>query len=147
MPTKWRKQFLSVAGLKISFNLVDPVDFVLQNKRVIRASNGSVCGVLTRKPDRTGAVKRFGGDERNAVGHLFRSYRIIELQDALHKVKVLSGLLPICASCKKIRDGNGYWSQIEAYIQAHSEAEFSHSICPDCINSLYSDIYINSEDE
>ncbi|MEJ2040989.1 MAG: hypothetical protein P8X55_18990 [Desulfosarcinaceae bacterium] len=65
---------------------------------------------------------------------------IVELKDALQKVKMLSGLLPICASCKKVRDDNGYWNQIEAFIQTHSEAEFSHSICPDCIKKLYPDI-------
>jgi PAS domain S-box-containing protein len=62
---------------------------------------------------------------------------IKELQDANAKVKILGGLLPICASCKKIRDDKGYWTQIEAYIRDHSEAEFSHSICPDCAEKLY----------
>ncbi len=57
---------------------------------------------------------------------------IVELKNALSKVKTLSGLLPICASCKKIRDDKGYWNQIEHYIRSHSEAEFSHSICPEC---------------
>ena len=58
---------------------------------------------------------------------------IAELQEALESVKQLTGLLPICASCKKIRTDSGYWVQIEAYISSHSEAEFSHGICPDCI--------------
>ncbi len=62
---------------------------------------------------------------------------IASLQDALDNVKQLSGLLPICASCKKIRDDKGYWTQIESYIHTHSEAEFSHSICPDCARKLY----------
>ena len=52
------------------------------------------------------------------------------LEEALAQVKLLSGMLPICASCKKIRDDEGYWQQIELYIQQHSEAEFSHGICP-----------------
>ena len=60
-----------------------------------------------------------------------------ELQDALAKVKTLSRLLPICAACKKIRDDKGYWRQIEAYIRDHSEAEFSHSICPECAKKIY----------
>ena len=63
-----------------------------------------------------------------------------ELQKALSELKTLSGLLPICASCKKIRDDNGYWNQIEAYIRDRSEAEFSHSICPECAEKLYSDL-------
>jgi ligand-binding sensor domain-containing protein len=58
---------------------------------------------------------------------------------ALSNIRVLRGLFPICASCKKIRDDQGYWSQIESYIRDHSEAEFSHSICPDCMKRLYPD--------
>lgn len=65
---------------------------------------------------------------------------IAELQDALNKVRTLSGLLPICASCKKIRDDKGYWNQIESYIHKHSDAEFSHGICPDCAKRLYPDL-------
>jgi hypothetical protein len=61
------------------------------------------------------------------------------------EVKTLSGLLPICASCKKIRDDQGYWNQIESYIKAHSEADFSHCICPECIKKLYLDMEINSD--
>lgn len=57
---------------------------------------------------------------------------IAELRDALTRVRTLSGLLPICAYCKKIRDDEGYWNQIETYIRKHSTAEFTHSICPDC---------------
>lgn len=65
---------------------------------------------------------------------------IVELEDALANVSQLSGLLPICASCKNIRDDKGYWTQIEAYIRDRSEAEFSHSICPDCAQKLYGNL-------
>lgn len=54
------------------------------------------------------------------------------LHDALAEVKQLSGILPICSYCKKVRDDKGYWSQVEAYIQSHSEARFSHGMCPEC---------------
>ncbi|MGV8074990.1 MAG: hypothetical protein AB2L11_10600 [Syntrophobacteraceae bacterium] len=64
-----------------------------------------------------------------------------ELERALIDIKQLSGMLPICAACKKIRDDNGYWQQIETYIRDHSEAEFSHSICPDCAKKLYPEFY------
>ncbi|MEW5909327.1 MAG: PAS domain S-box protein [Thermodesulfobacteriota bacterium] len=67
-----------------------------------------------------------------------------ELQETLAKVKTLSGLLPICASCKKIRDDKGYWTQIESYIRRHSDADFSHSICPDCMKKLYPDLVHDS---
>ncbi len=73
-----------------------------------------------------------------------REQLIHDLQDALAKIKTLSGLLPICANCKKIRDDNGYWNQIEAYIRRHSYADFSHSICPDCARVLYADLYKNA---
>jgi PAS domain S-box-containing protein len=73
-----------------------------------------------------------------------RERLIAELQDALAKVKTLSGLLPICAACKKIRDDNGYWNQIEEFIQTHSEAEFTHSFCPDCMRNLYPDVFQES---
>ena len=66
-----------------------------------------------------------------------REKLIVELREALSRVKALSGLLPICASCKKIRNDNGYWEQMEMYIRDHSEAEFSHGICPECAEKLY----------
>jgi len=69
-----------------------------------------------------------------------RDQLISKLQQALNEVKKLGGLLPICASCKKIRDDKGYWKQIESYIREHSEAEFSHSICPDCVKKLYPEL-------
>ncbi|MBM4284291.1 MAG: response regulator [Deltaproteobacteria bacterium] len=62
------------------------------------------------------------------------------LLQALSRVKTLSGLLPICINCKKIRDDQGYWQQIEKYIKQHSEAELRQSICPECTKMLYSDI-------
>lgn len=62
---------------------------------------------------------------------------IAELKEALQEVNKLSGLLPICSSCKKIRDDKGYWNQIESYLKEHSEAEFSHSICPDCSQTIF----------
>jgi hypothetical protein len=64
-----------------------------------------------------------------------------EKEKALLDLKILSGLIPICASCKKIRDDGGYWEQIETYIRDHSEADFSHGICPECAKELYGDFY------
>jgi response regulator RpfG family c-di-GMP phosphodiesterase len=63
--------------------------------------------------------------------------RTQELEQALKEVKVLRGFIPICASCKKIRNDQGYWQLVEAYIREHSEAEFSHGICPDCIKKFF----------
>ncbi|MGO9612439.1 MAG: PAS domain-containing protein [Dissulfurispiraceae bacterium] len=70
-----------------------------------------------------------------------REKLIVDLQEALSQVKQLSGLLPICSSCKKIRDDKGYWKQIEAYISDHSDALFTHAICPECGKQLYPEHY------
>lgn len=70
-----------------------------------------------------------------------RETLIQRLHRALSQVKTLQGLLPICASCKKIRDDKGYWERIEIYIRKHTGAKFSHSICPDCARKLYPEIY------
>jgi DNA-binding response OmpR family regulator len=67
--------------------------------------------------------------------------KIRQLEDAISQIKTLSGIVPICASCKKIRDDEGYWNQVEAYISAHSSATFSHGICPECAKILYPDEY------
>ena len=64
-----------------------------------------------------------------------------ELQKALKEVKVLRGLIPICASCKKIRNDGGFWQQLEEYLSDHSEAEFSHGLCQPCIKKLYPGVY------
>ena len=86
--------------------------------------------------------------ERDSVEQERDRY-IEELQQALREVKQLGGLLPICAKCKKIRDDKGYWNQIEGYIQKHSDAQFSHGICPECSDKLYGkeDWYIEMKKE
>jgi hypothetical protein len=73
----------------------------------------------------------------------------LELETALDEIKELSGLLPICAACKKIRDDQGYWQQIEYYVSEHAQVQFSHGICPDCAAALYPDftIYDDTEDD
>ena len=76
-----------------------------------------------------------------------REALIDNLKTSLARVRKLSGLLPICASCKKIRDDKGYWNQIEAYIRDHSEAEFSHGICPECTRKLYPQYYRNHSEK
>jgi len=70
-----------------------------------------------------------------------RERLILKLRDALSRVRTLSGMLPICASCKKIRNDKGYWEQIETYLRDHSEAEFTHGICPDCAKKLYPEFH------
>ncbi|KHE91992.1 MAG: PAS domain S-box protein [Candidatus Scalindua rubra] len=110
-------------------NKSDCIRKVIFHKATFYDSNGEVRGLIGAILDIT--------DRKNAESE--REKLISELKVALEKVKVLSGFLPICASCKKIRDDNGYWNQIEEYICDHSEVEFSHSICPVCIKRLYPD--------
>lgn len=77
--------------------------------------------------------RRLIEEERNKLIH--------ELRNALAKVKTLSGLLPICASCNKIRDDEGNWNQLEIYISEHSDVDFSHGLCPECVKKLYPKFY------
>jgi hypothetical protein len=75
--------------------------------------------------------------EGKKVAELEREKVINDLKVALDEVKTLQGFIPICATCKKIRDDSGYWNQIEQYIQKHSHATFSHGICPECLEKQY----------
>jgi CheY-like chemotaxis protein len=64
-------------------------------------------------------------------------HRTVELEDAFANIKILKGMLPICSCCKKIRDDQGYWQQLEQYLYDHTEANFSHGVCPECLDSHY----------
>ncbi len=68
-----------------------------------------------------------------------------ELEEAIKEVKTLKGIIPICCSCKNIRDDKGYWNQIESYLKEHSDADFSHSICPKCAKKLYPELDIHDD--
>ena len=70
---------------------------------------------------------------------------ITELKEALDNIKILRGLLPICAGCKNIRDDDGYWIQVESYLTSHSDLNFTHSICPDCVKKLYPEFSRNKK--
>ncbi len=79
------------------------------------------------------------------IAQMIKDRQIIDA--AHHEIRVLRGLLPICAQCKKIRDDQGAWQELEAYIHTHSEATFSHGICPDCARHLYADLYLPSSNQ
>lgn len=109
--------------------------------------DGSVRWILVRgkaiRDENDNAIRLIGTDtditDRKKAEEKIEKFNK-ELQDALNHVKLLSGLLPICSACKKIRDDKGYWNQIEIYIREHSEAEFTHSLCPHCKDKLYPDL-------
>ena len=108
---------------------------VIFNKDVFTDSKGNVLGLIGGIQDITD--RKFFEKEREKL--------ISDLKIALSEVKKLSGLLPICSHCKKIRDDKGYWTQIESYIHEHSEAEFSHGICQECAEKYYPDMDIYEE--
>ena len=133
----------------VSFTNLDPGSYVLHvkgsNSDGVWDDKGRSLRIVVSPPFwatwwfRTVTVVSFFGTILSL--HLYRirlhERREQELQvrvdDAVSKLKILKGLLPICATCKKVRDDKGYWSQIESYLRTHSEADFSHGICPDCI--------------
>jgi PAS domain S-box-containing protein len=78
---------------------------------------------------------------RRKVAEKEKEVLISELQEALSKIKTLSGLLPICAWCKKIHDDKGYWKKVETYVEEHSDASFTHGICPECLKKVSPDTY------
>ena len=70
---------------------------------------------------------------------------IRQLQDAITQIKTLRGMMPICSACKMIRDDSGYWHQVEEYMRAHTDADFTHSMCPECLKSMYAEYYTEEE--
>jgi len=103
---------------------------------------GSLC-VLDPIPRKINVQQKKGltALARGIIAHLELRRLSSELAKALSELKVLHGLLPICSHCKSIRNDQGYWDSVEDYVRAHTEARFTHSICPDCIQKLYPDHY------
>ncbi len=147
-------RLIRVTGNRISWILISTATFLMAVRRcftLYHLISGNllyqtdipfeVVGLIT-------SLLMFGGIV--SITPLFNTIRKSEeeqkrlvgtLQKALSEIKTLSGMLPICSSCKKIRDDKGYWNQIEGYIHEHSEAEFSHALCPECAKKLYPAYY------
>ncbi len=116
------------------------------NVRTQLAYKQDELGQLARSFDDM-AVSLDHADNQRKVAEDQREALIVELQEALAKIKSLKGLLPICSSCKKIRTDKGSWEQIEVYIRDRSEADFSHSICPECAERLYPEHKLHDKGE
>ena len=134
-------------SLSLKGEAVDPVQFRIitksgdcrwmsHNCRPVMDHSGRFLGIRVSNSDIT--EKKKAEEERERL--------IRELQEALATVKTLGGLLPICSHCKKIRDDQGYWEQIEDYVSDHSNAMFTHSLCPECIEKHYGDV-IHADDK
>jgi transcriptional regulator with GAF, ATPase, and Fis domain len=120
---------------------VDHVKFPQEKERYLNLtlSMAGVCGLAMENARRYQRIKDTQSKLRNEKE---------KLEAALAEVKKLSGLIPICSHCKKVRDDTGYWNQVEAYIQEHSEAKFSHGICRECAEKYYPgyDLYAEEND-
>lgn len=121
----------NIAELELKIDREEFPDWYLVSRTPLAEGHGSAAGTLIICRDITRQKQR--DDEREML--------IEELQEALASVKTLGGLLPICASCKKIRDDEGYWSQVEQYIAKHTDAKFTHGICPECGKKALEEYY------
>ncbi len=108
-----------------------------QKENVIQGLDAGADDYITKPFDRTELLARVRAGER--IIQLEKSLRQKnkELSEALAQVKQLKGIVPICMHCKKIRNDENYWQQVEEYVAEHTEADFSHSICPECLEKIY----------
>ncbi len=110
--------------------------FVEVSSSVVKDSSGQAVGLMASFVDISGRKQT----------ELERDQLIRKLQDALANIKILKGLLPICASCKKIRDDQGYWHNVDSYIHTYGGIDFTHSLCPECASRLYPDLFAKDDE-
>jgi len=121
----------NIAELELKLELGEKIEWFQVSRTPLAGTSTANAGMLLICRDIT--AQKQTEQERELL--------IAELQEALASVKTLGGLLPICASCKKIRDDEGYWNQVEQYIAKHTDAKFTHGICPDCAKKALDDYY------
>ena len=139
--TKEIRTFSDVVAI-VDISKDDSQEFVVESKEGRRfVVEVSASNVTSSSGEIVGRMASFIDITRRKEVEADREKLVSKLQDALNKIKTLKGIIPICAACKKIRDDKGYWNQIESYIKEHSEADFSHGICPECAEKLYPELY------
>jgi PAS domain S-box-containing protein len=138
--TKEVRTFTDVVAI-VDISKDDSQEFIVESKEgrsfVVEVSASNV---TSSSGELAGRMASFIDITKRKEIEADREKLIDKLQDALKKIKTLRGIIPICASCKKIRDDQGYWNKLESYIKEHSEADFSHGICPECIEKLYPEL-------
>jgi len=133
----WEDDKEVIESGKPKIGIIEPIDvvagarWVQTDKIPYRDKEGRIIGIIGFSIDIT--------ERRQVEEALKEEHR--QLQQALDEVRTLRGIVPICASCKKIRDDRGFWNQVEKYVSDHTEAKFSHGICPDCAKILYPELY------
>jgi PAS domain S-box-containing protein len=158
-PTNYESRFIDRNGnIRNIFSTIEPIPGarktvvslldISDRKKMEEALQKSYEELDRRVKERTSDLAAANEKLKREIGERLKAESekeklIVDLKKALKEVNKLSGLLPICASCKKIRDDKGYWNQLEDFIQKHSEAEFSHGVCPDCAKKLYPDFVIS----
>ena len=138
--TKEIRTFSDVVAI-VDISKDDTQEFVVKNKEGRRfVVEVSASNVTSSTGELAGRMASFIDITKRKEIEADREKLIDKLQDALAKIKTLRGIIPICAACKKIRDDKGYWNQLESYLSEHSEADFSHGICPECAEKLYPEL-------
>jgi len=137
----WEDDKEVIATGKPKTGIIEPIDTAMGTRLVqtdkipYRDKEGRIIGIIGFSMDIT---------ERKQAEEALEEERR-RLQQALDEVRTLRGIVPICANCKQIRDDNGYWNQVEKYVSEHSEATFSHGICPECVKKLYPELAMNKD--
>ncbi len=153
---------LAMSGKQaLSFLTKEKADLLLLDVMMPEMNGYEVCRTLKESPDlkdipiifltaKTETTDIVAGFEVGGVDYVTKPFNATELlarirthvrlRHAIEEIKTLRGMIPICAYCKKIRDDEGFWEQVEVYIQGHSEAVFSHGICPDCAKEVYAEL-------
>ena len=143
---------LQQMGIQVGDIIVDEWQHIMQEAFELNSKrefdthcNGLTLSFVVAAIKEEGYANFYGTDiTARKLAEAERERLIVQLQEALVNVKTLSGLLPICAWCKKVRDDQGYWKQIEQYIEVHSDASFSHGVCPDCAKKIVTEFAAKS---
>jgi PAS domain S-box-containing protein len=139
----WEDDKEVIASGKPKIGIIEPIDavthtmWVQTDKIPYRDKEGQIIGIIGFSIDIT---------KRKQMEEALEEERR-RLQQALDEVRTLRGIVPICTNCKKIRDDKGFWNQVESYISDHTEAEFSHGICPDCVKKIYPEYYEKTKED